>query len=147
MKSVQSQGEFNATVDRWVAAEIASGRATFASIVKQLPGVYPERVLYSLRRLKGEGRIAERVLADIESEVSRGPAPFISGFGVRLPLPHPVEYEWRFTEPTALHLLSLATQLCASGDRVTLLGTPSVAVTCRVSSDHSLLENGADRTG
>jgi hypothetical protein len=77
--------------------------------------------------LRIDGRISEQLLFDVECEVGRRPVPFISGVPDRLPLPHPLEYEWRFTGPTALQLLSMATQLSKGGDRVMLLGTPSVA--------------------
>lgn len=119
--------QFDATVDRWVAAEIASGRTRFAAIVKRLPGVYPERVLGSLRRLRANGHIAAQLLSDIEFEVTRRPVPTKRAIADDLPLPHPLEYEWRFTANTALRLLGMATQLSATGDSVLLLGTPSVA--------------------
>jgi hypothetical protein len=101
--------------------------------------------LSSLRRLRIDGQIREQVLFDIESEVSRRPLPCISRLSVRLPLPHPVEYDWRFSELTALHLLSTATQLCASGDRVMLLGTPSVAaMAVRYPSDRKVVFVGEE---
>jgi hypothetical protein len=147
MIRTHAPARFDAIVDRWVAAEVAIGRPTFAAIVKELPGVYPECALASLRRLKANGQIAGRLLSDVECEVSQRPARVSPGMTDGLPLPHPLEYEWRFTASTAQYLLAMATQLCTRGGSVMLLGTPSVAaMAVRYPSDRPLVFVGEENS-
>jgi hypothetical protein len=43
------------------------------------------------------------------------------------PLPHPLDFDWRFTEPTVTSLWNLAHELVGKEQRITLLGAPSLA--------------------
>ncbi len=43
-----------------------------------------------------------------------------------LPIPHPLDFEWRFTPGAATSLLDLAWNLSTSGDTLAMIGTPSV---------------------
>jgi hypothetical protein len=42
-------------------------------------------------------------------------------------IPHPLDYDWRFTSSTTAYLWEMARQLAASSERIILLGTPSLA--------------------
>ena len=53
--------------------------------------------------------------------------PLPTGYSV-LPLPHPLDYEWRFTVESARRLLDQATDMSQHGEMVLLLGTPGVAM-------------------
>ncbi len=45
-----------------------------------------------------------------------------------LPLPHPLDYEWRFTPDAARSLLNRAADLTLAGGDLLLFGTPGLAV-------------------
>jgi predicted RNA methylase len=139
--------QFDANVDRWVRAEIEDGHTDFGTIVRHLPSVYPEQVMASLRRLRDKGQITRHWFADAEHETSRPPIPVNSAIASRLPLPHPLEYEWRFTDQTALDLMDLAGRLSSPGESVMLIGTPSVAATAvQLSSKRRVVFVGEDNS-
>lgn len=43
------------------------------------------------------------------------------------PLPHPLDFDWRFTEPTVTNLWNLARELVGMNERIAMLGAPSLA--------------------
>jgi hypothetical protein len=43
------------------------------------------------------------------------------------PLPHPLDFDWRFTEPTITSIWNLVTELVSKDQRIALLGAPSLA--------------------
>ena len=51
------------------------------------------------------------------------PAPLYAHFHI----PHPLDFDWRFTESTTTSLWQLAHVLAESAERIVLLGTPSLA--------------------
>lgn len=96
---------FEAAVDEWVTAAAADGVSSFRGFLPNLPGVYPTDVLSSLRRLVKSGRLAKGVFVDALAEISLPPArPFVQRQSDGLPLPHPLDFDWRFAE-RAKHLL------------------------------------------
>ncbi len=44
-----------------------------------------------------------------------------------LPLPHPLDFEWRFSAGTCRELLAAASDLTRAGDTILLYGTPGLA--------------------
>lgn len=117
---------FNMRVDAWVAQALADGIADSGSILRRLPGVYPTELLASLDRLAVAGLIdtaipdaARRQMATETTHSSEGRS--------LLPLPHPLDYEWRFTADASRALLNRAADLTPSGGDVLLFGTPGLA--------------------
>jgi hypothetical protein len=122
-----SHPDFDARVDAWTAAAVREGAKTFAPLLRRLPGVYPTELLASVDRLVARGALDANSAATIrqQSKVNdRRPAEGRS----LLPLPHPLDFEWRFTSESSRTLLDQAAALTRSGDDLLLFGTPGLAV-------------------
>ncbi len=118
---------FAAAIDRWVMQALAAGAASFATLLCGLPGVDPRAVVESLRRLRisGDlgGEVAERMLAESERVQI---LPVISPGQRALPVPHPLDFEWRFARAAADRLLDECRRAEDATDQVLLLGAPSL---------------------
>ena len=104
---------------------------TFEAFVQGMPGVLPHEALASLRMLGG--RDADRLIADAASDR----APRSLDQGALLPLPHPLDSEFRFDIDTARILAKGLLNETRDGDEILLIGVPSVAI--------ELAASGADR--
>lgn len=121
-----SHADFDFRVDVWTAAAIREGAKSFAALLRSLPGVYPTELLASVDRLVAQGALDATSAAAIrqQSEVKTGrPAEGRS----LLPLPHPLDFEWRFTSESSRTLLDQAAALTRPGDDLLLFGTPGLA--------------------
>lgn len=129
MMSIKTQS-FDELVDRWVYGAVTRGVTTFNSLVMSLPGVYPSVVLASLKRLAASGKFDGQ-----NFEIMSG----LSGLGeieswqpprprrrIPLPVPHPLDYDWRFAESGVRYLLDACLTLTQPGETIALLGSPSV---------------------
>lgn len=114
-----------------LAARLVEHSPTFESFVVAMPGVMPDEALAALRRMPGEA--AARLAAD--AAVDRA-GPLIDQCG-QLPLPHPLDSEFRFDRMTADILAKGLVDSTRPGDEILLVGVPSVAA--------SLASMGADR--
>jgi hypothetical protein len=109
---------------------VESGAECFGDILVALPGVYPPVALESLRRLTLKGQLPERTLS--EAEIYIRSASVIGSDGhpksrlIILPVPHPLDYEWRFSDASANELASEASSLLGSEGTLAMLGSPSV---------------------
>jgi hypothetical protein len=83
--------------------------------------------LASLDRLASRGTIPAAVACDARQQASRNGATAIEGRSL-LPLPHPLDFEWRFTPDAARALLDRAAGLTPVGGDLLLFGTPGLAV-------------------
>ncbi|SRR6266568_2722558 len=118
---------FTNLVDNWVLDAVARGITAFDQLVTALPGVYPPLVLYSLQRLAYTGRIAMELLTKAERYVGQCQQQTLnSDHSVKLPIPHPLDYDWRFSDTATRHLLDECIRLSQPDETVVLLGTPSV---------------------
>lgn len=121
-----SHNDFDVRVDAWTAAAIRDGAKSFAPLLRRLPGVYPSELLASVDRLVAKGALDATSAGAIrqQSEVKGGrPAEGRS----LLPLPHPLDFEWRFTTESSRALLDQAAALTRPGDNLLLFGTPGLA--------------------
>lgn len=118
--------DFHVRVDAWTAAAIREGARSFAALLRRLPGVYPTELLASLDRMVAKGTLDAISAATIrqQSEV-RGRRP-AEGRSL-LPLPHPLDFEWRFTSESSRVLLDQAAALTRPGGDLLLFGTPGLA--------------------
>jgi hypothetical protein len=105
-----------------LAATLAPHSPTFEALVAALPGVLPHEALAALRRMGGchAERLAEDAVTD------RAGATIDQG--ALLPLPHPLDSEFRFDETTARILAEALVCSTRAGDEILLIGVPSVAV-------------------
>lgn len=128
--SASSPSSYDALVDRWLVHAIEGGAKRFGDILAALPGVYPPVALESLRRLTLKGQLPERILS--EAEIYIRSASVIGSDGhpksrlITLPVPHPLDYEWRFSDVSAVELASEASSLLGAEETLAMLGSPSV---------------------
>ena len=122
--SSMSTQQFERTVDHWVRDAVAHGHASLDRIIRALPGVYPSVVRDALRRVASQPPTAVdlKVLQETLWPQLAPPAPHV----IALPVPHPLDYDWRFSEATVADLLNMSGSLAAPGAAIALLGTPSI---------------------
>lgn len=113
--------DFERFVDR-LTAQLVSYSPTFEALVTAMPGVLPDEALASLRRIAGSS--ASRLIAD----AARDRADSIIDQCRQLPLPHPLDSEFRFDATTAAILATELVETTRSGDEILLIGVPTVAV-------------------
>lgn len=110
-----------------LVADAASRCASFGDLLTHLPGVPPDEAAWALDRLTASRLIDPAAAARL--------APATQSAWVRdeddgetrmLPVPHPLDYDWRFTPDTAQRLHVQSVQLSRPGDTIALLGTPSI---------------------
>lgn len=130
--------EFNTSVENWILRAINAGHTRFGAMLTSLPGVYPSIVLSSMRALSAGGRIPTAVMLETEASISvpQG-VPETDGSHIQLPVPHPLDYEWRFSDSAIIYILQRISEFSGDNDPITLLGTPSVL--------RSILETGLSR--
>ncbi len=114
---------FEQTVDDWVKAAIRSRPHSFRTLVSALPGVYPLNVMNSLTRLASNGIVSVEMTLPLLQDAKRGSSKTNGRSQDKLPVPHPLDFDWRFA-PTATRTLSRISQ--SLGRRIACLGTPSV---------------------
>jgi hypothetical protein len=118
---------FTNLVDNWVLDAIASGTTAFDQLVTSLPGVYPSLVLQSLQHLASLGLVSWEILTEAKSYVGQRQQQLVSSHHrIKLPIPHPLDYDWRFSDSAVEHLLDECLLLSNLEDTVALLGVPSV---------------------
>jgi hypothetical protein len=105
-----------------LAAKLVTHSPTFEAFVVAMPGVLPDEALSALRRIPGAA--AARLIAD--AQVDR--ASDLIDQGALLPLPHPLDSEFRFDNQTAEILARALVESTSDGDELLLIGVPSVAV-------------------
>jgi hypothetical protein len=122
-----SRTAFAARVDALTQRAIADGATSFTALLHCLPAVYPTELLASLDRL-ATGEVIERALAaSIHRQATANRPAVVEGRSL-LPLPHPLDYEWRFTPDAARSLLNRAADMTPAGGDLLLFGTPGLAV-------------------
>lgn len=122
----ESHAAFSMKVDTWIADALAEGLVDYAGLLRRLPGVYPTELLASLDRLAAAGTIDTALPAAVRHEAKYGLASGAEGRSL-LPLPHPLDFEWRFTADASRALLNQAADLTPAGGDVLLFGTPGLA--------------------
>jgi hypothetical protein len=122
-----AKAAFDRDVDALIVAAIRAGITHFADLLRQLPSIYPTEVFRSLDRLTERGLVRVRLATQIRREAGQRAATLPEGRSL-LPLPHPLDYEWRFTPDASRSLLDLAADLTPQGGNVLLFGTPGLAV-------------------
>ena len=120
------RAEFSRFVDGEVVSAIRAGAIGFVEILRRLPSVYPTELLASVDRLAARGVISSQLTQIIRYGAGRQQIEPPGGRSL-LPLPHPLNFEWRFTPETSRGLLNLVTKLTPPCGEVLLFGTPGLA--------------------
>ena len=108
--------QFLADVDTWIRDALSAGELGFGELVKMLPGVDPALVASQLRKSPAlDTKVHWPEVAHSDQQESD------------LPVPHPLDFDWRFTPPTIAALTSELVGRTA----VTLVGTPSLWISLK----------------
>jgi len=109
------------------------GPLTFQDLVRAAEGAYPSDVLFSLHSLEKDGQISRLTFdrwtkgdAASRENAQAPPAP-MSSSPVQidaLPEPHPIDFDWRFTDATLSDLEGYIH--ASSAERVAVLGAPTL---------------------
>jgi hypothetical protein len=110
-----------------LVATAAPRCATFGELLCCLPGVPPDEAASAVGRLSDAGLVDPASAARL-APAAQPPGVSDDGDGADrvLPPPHPLDYDWRFTLPTAERLRDCCVRLTEPGDTIALLGTPTV---------------------
>src|SRR5713226_2323374 len=121
MTAIASETQsFTNLVDNWVLDAIAGGTTAFDQLVTSLPGVYPSLALKSLQRLASFGLVSWEVLTAAEKYVEQRQQQLVNSYHkMKLPIPHPLDYDWRFSDSAVERLLEECLSLAHSDDIVT----------------------------
>jgi hypothetical protein len=123
MTAPPSVPEFDAFVDREIRG-VARSSNNFATLLARLPGIAPPDALRALGDMIDEDPAYRRLFES--AQIREAPVlPFDQG--ASLPLPHPLDMEWRFAPATVDDLLGQLIASTADGDAILLLGVPSAA--------------------
>lgn len=125
---MNKEEQYRSEVDAWVADLLREEPGTLAlPLLQALPCVYPTDVAEALRRLIATPTLAQPCRRLLE-ELSGQPLPAPADLFQELPIPHALDFEWRFDRPTVRFLSELIGARTTSGSSVLLLGTPTLAV-------------------
>jgi hypothetical protein len=107
---------YKARIKCWIEAALSKGHLSFNELVRLLPGVHPVDVAHYVQN---DGRV--RTTLNCPGAVIEEPS-----HDLKLPVPHPLEYDWRFVQSSRELLLSRALENTKNSDSVILLGAPTV---------------------
>lgn len=123
---IESQ-EFEQSVEQWIFDAVKNGATTFEQLIKLLPSVDPITAFKALQKLQPSLPIPRSTSCTlINSALRRQPKPTHARHQKSLPPPHPLDYDWRFTDSTVEHLLQKCAEVTPSHGTLVLLGTPSL---------------------
>jgi hypothetical protein len=110
-----------------LVADAAARCASFGDLLCHLPGVPPDEAASALGRLAALHVIDPAAAARLAPATQQTrPGGEDDGENSVLPVPHPLDYDWRFSAGTAKWLRSQCVQSSRPGDTVALLGVPTV---------------------
>lgn len=115
---------------QFILSLIIRGIDTFEEIVKNCGGLYPEDLKHLINEMMDQGIL--RLEVDKYSIVNYTNKPPVKSKIVKnnrvplLPLPHPHDYDWRFTDNTSKKVVDIISKFTIVNRSVLLLGVPSV---------------------
>lgn len=146
MTEIETQA-FEQAVERWILDAIVSGIDTFSQLIDALPSVDPVIAFDTLKRLNAHARLSQRTFAQLLAPTRRKQTRFDSSrYQIGLPLPHPLDFDWRFTDISVNDLLQQVEKMTAFDDTIVLLGTPSLFRGARTMSHRRMILLEANRT-
>lgn len=116
---------FEQAVDAWIRDAIAGKPPkSLDTLVCILPGVYPTDVRSAIERME-----RAKELDQTTARLLRGRAPNYGAIQVPatcLPVPHPLDFDWRFSAATVVRLVHECRRRLSGDNGAVLLGAPSV---------------------
>ncbi len=109
--------EFRTRINSWIGETLAAGKddLCFDDLVFALPGVHPNDVAVGLDQLS----------LNVLKRVKRTESNFKLE-SRRLPVPHPLDYDWRFTNDSCSLVLRKVNETLLSGGNVVFLAAPTL---------------------
>lgn len=116
---------FETSLETRLREAIARGVRSYTALLSELGDVYPSVMLAALRRLAAAGDLDSVAVERIHAN-SRHPCPIgpVSTPSSHLPVPHPLDFDWRFTEQALERLRNESRVVDAA--RLICLGAPSL---------------------
>lgn len=112
------QGEYQNQIQVWIAEALKDGPIpSFSHLVRALPGVYPNDLSRELDRM-GLAQILDTKRSDVVDHSTRQRQT--------LPVPHPLDYDWRFTEESCEFLLTELLKTAGATGEAIFLGAPTL---------------------
>ena len=124
--AVGSDKQFARFVRTLIVREIRNGARTFGDLLMNLPSIYPTDALAAMDRMQRLPGVDTDVLERIRRDARVRPQGSSVG-GSLLPLPHPLDFEWRFSDETCREMLIAASEMTRKGEMILLYGTPGLA--------------------
>lgn len=117
---------YEESVDQWTLDAVVSGVEGFWELVACLPGVYPSIARESVRRLAAKGHVPQSFLPGTPPRSFAGLRHGATKGKISRPPQHPLAYDWRFSNSSAVKLMDLVLDLAKEPKTVALLGTPTL---------------------
>ncbi len=116
---------YQSNLDRSIVSAVRGDVHTLWHLISILPGYYPTVVRDAVARLIGNSMIPPGIADEGSGNAIRSRSQLdVQG----LPVPHPLDCDWRFTKGTADELLERLESLIGPNNSAALLGAPSVYV-------------------
>jgi hypothetical protein len=122
----QKTHDFRNWIDREVLLVLRTETSDFNSLVESLPGIYPAEVYDSLKRLMIQGGPNASQLDRLVSSASLAPSALGFQNAELLLPPHPLDYEWRFSDETIDRIARRSTTRVKRHGSIAFVATPSV---------------------
>jgi hypothetical protein len=94
--------------------------------VRSLPGIYPADILLSVERLAKNKKISQNTFNIISRDSKKPSSIKLLSIPILQQPPHPLDFEWRFTDKTVINLAKYCLSISDPGDSIGLLGVPSL---------------------
>jgi hypothetical protein len=124
--------DFEAAIAEWVTAAVHAGPTSFDDLVCHLPGVYPTDARDALVRLSEDGRISP---AEYARSIARRPLPAYPPRPMGLSIPHPLDFDWRFSDAGLDAVIGVMNELSDRSTPVVCLGAPSIVRRLQIEGD------------